>query len=64
MTSSRYDLLDQAHRLHYLAGPIVDASDDGGGHGGTAALHSVCWPSPATTKSSDAIYRTTETLRL
>ena len=31
MTSSRYDLLDQAHRLHYLAGPIVDS----GGHGGS-----------------------------
>ena len=27
--SSQYDLLDQAHRLHYLADPIVDASDDG-----------------------------------
>ena len=36
MTSSRYDLLDLAHRLHYLAGPIVGASDDGGDHGGMA----------------------------
>ena len=36
MTSSRYDLLNQVHRLHYLAGPIVYASDDGGGHGGSA----------------------------
>ena len=36
MTSSRYDLLDLAHRLHHLAGPIVDANDEGGGHGGSA----------------------------
>ena len=36
VTSSRYDLLDLAHRLHHLAGPIVDASDDGGGHGCSA----------------------------
>ena len=38
VTFSRYDLLDQAHRLHHLTGPIVDASDDGGGHGGSAEL--------------------------
>ena len=36
MTSSWYDLLDEAHRLHYLPGPIIDASEDGGGHGGSA----------------------------
>ena len=36
VTSSRWDLLDLAHLLHYLVGPIVGASADGGGHGGTA----------------------------
>ena len=38
MTSSHSDLLDLAHLSHHLAGPIVDASDDGGGHGGAVAL--------------------------
>ena len=33
VTSSPSDLLDLAHLLNHLAGPIVDASDDGGGHG-------------------------------
>ena len=36
VTSSLSDLLDLAHLLNHLAGPIVDASDDGGGHGGLA----------------------------
>ena len=36
VTSSRWDLLDLAHLLHYLVGLIVGASADGGGHGGTA----------------------------
>ena len=38
VTSSPSDLLDLAHLSHHLAGPIVDASDDGGGHGGAVAL--------------------------
>ena len=38
VTSSWHDLLDEAHHLHYLLGPIIDASDDGGGHGGAVAL--------------------------
>ena len=38
VTSSRRDLLDLAHLLNHLAGPIVDASDDGGGHGGSVML--------------------------
>ena len=38
VTSSLDLLLDLAHRLVYLAGPIVDTSDDGGGHGGSAEL--------------------------
>jgi len=38
VTSSPSDLLDLAHLSHRLASPIVDASDDGGGHGGAVAL--------------------------
>ena len=34
VTSSQCDPRDLTRRLVYLAGPIVDASDDGGGHGG------------------------------
>ena len=44
VTSSRYDLLDLAHQLHHLSGPIVDASDDGGGHGDTARRDNSCMP--------------------
>ena len=33
MTSSWWDLLDLAHLLHYLVGPIVGASADGGVNG-------------------------------
>ena len=36
VNSSRWDLLDLARLLHYLVGPIVGASADGSGHGGTA----------------------------
>ena len=34
VTSSHGDLLDLAHLLHYLVGPLVGASDYGGGYGG------------------------------
>ena len=54
VTSSRYDQLDQAHRLHYLAGPIVDASDDGGGHGGSKELDGGATPVETTTTPSKA----------
>ena len=47
--SSWYDLLDEAHRLHYLPGPIIDANDDGGGHGGAVALDDGEAPVEATT---------------
>jgi len=33
--STRHELRDLAHRLVYLVGPLVGASDDGGDHGGT-----------------------------
>ena len=36
MTSTRHELRDLAHRLVYLVGPLVGASDDGGDHGGAA----------------------------
>ena len=36
VTSSRRDLRDLAHLLHHLASLIVDASYNGGGHGGSA----------------------------
>ena len=58
VTSSRYDLLDQAHRLHYLVGPIGDASDDGGGHGGSVRQDNGGTPvttSAAPTKSRTSI---------
>ena len=38
VTSSHDDLLDYAHRLIYMAGPIVDSGADGGDHGGTVEL--------------------------
>ena len=34
MTSSLRDLLNLAHTLHYLVGPLVVASDYGGTNGG------------------------------
>ena len=34
VTSTRDNPYDLTHRLHYLAGPLVGASDDGGDHGG------------------------------
>ena len=36
VTSTLRDLLDLAHLLSHLAGPIVDGKDDGGGNGGAA----------------------------
>ena len=38
VTSSQRDLLDLAHLLNHLAGPIVDASDYNGGHGRAVEL--------------------------
>ena len=38
MTSSPDFLLDLAHLMSHLAGPIVDSRDDGGGYGGAVGL--------------------------
>jgi hypothetical protein len=56
LTSTRDDPYDLTHRLHHLAGPLIDASDDGGGHGGlkerdgsgTPAMTSVAQPNART----------------
>ena len=63
MRSSWHDLLDQAQLLHYLAGPIVDASDDGGGHGGAVALDDGEAPVEATVTRSNATPSITELRR-
>ena len=38
VTSSPDFLLDLAHLMSHLAGPIIDSRDDGGGYGGAAGL--------------------------
>ena len=38
VTSSPNFLLDLAHLMSQMAGPIVDSRDDDGGHGGAAGL--------------------------
>ena len=38
VTSSPDVLRDEAQRLHYLPGPNIDSSDDGGDHGGLVVL--------------------------
>ena len=64
VTSSPSDPYDFLDLLSYLAETIDGATHGGVAHGSMARLHSICRPSPATVKSSDAIYRTKETLRL
>ena len=63
VTSSRRDLLDLAHLLNHLAGPIVDASEDGGGHGGAVALDDGATPVEATAARSNATPSITELRR-
>ena len=50
VTSSRRDLLDLAHLMSHLAGPIVDSSDAGGGNGGAARMDYGGTPVEATAK--------------
>ena len=50
MRSSRCDLRDLAHLLNHLAGPIVDADDDGGGYGGSARWDNGGMPEEAAVK--------------
>ena len=63
VTSSWDDLLDEAHRLHSLPGPIIDTSDDGGGHGGAMALDDGEAPVEATATQSNATPSITELRR-
>ena len=54
VTSSPDFLLDLAHLMSHLAGPIVDSSDDGDGHGGAAGLDHGGTPVEATAKRKRA----------
>ena len=67
VTSSRWDLLDLAHLLHYLVGPIVGASANGGGQGGTARRDDDGMPvktSVAQSNMCTSIYELQETKRI
>ena len=48
VTSTRDDPYDLTHRLHHLARPLVGASDDGGGHGGSEERDGGATPVEAT----------------
>ena len=48
MTSTRHELRDLAHRLVYLVGPLVGASDDGGNHGCSEERDGGAMPEEAT----------------
>ena len=63
VTSSRRDLLDLAHLLNHLAGPIVDVSDNGGSHGGAVALDDGATLVEATVARSNATPSITELRR-
>ena len=53
VASSRWDLLDLAHLLHYLVGPIVGASADGGVNGGAVESDDGETPVEATAAQSN-----------
>ena len=63
MTTPLDLLLDLARRLVYLAGPIVDTSDDGGGHGGVEVRVDGETPVWATVARTDAVPSITELRR-
>ena len=48
MTSSLGDPRDLTRRLDYLVGPLIGASDDGGGHGSSAGRNDGVMPVEAT----------------
>ena len=48
MTSTQDDPNELTHRLHYLAGPLVGASDDGDDHGGSEERDGGITPEEAT----------------
>ena len=57
--STCHDPRDLAHRLSYLVGPLADANDDGGGHGGLEELDGGATPVEVTaipTKARTSIY--------
>ena len=54
VTSLRGDLLDLAHTLHNLVGPLVGASDCGGAKGGAEVRVDGVTPVEATATQSNA----------
>ena len=54
VTSSHGDLLDLAHTLHWSVGPLVGASNGGGGHGGAEVQDDDETPVEATAAQSNA----------
>jgi len=54
VTSTRDDPYDLTHRLHYLASPLVGASDDGGDHGGSEERDGCGTPEEATASQPKA----------
>ena len=63
VTSSHGDLLDLAHTLHYSVGPLVGASNGGGGHGRAEVRDDGEMPVEATTTRSNATLSITELRR-
>ena len=63
VTSSLRDLLNLAHLLHYLVGPLVGASNGGGGHGGAEVRDDGEMPVEATATQSNATPSITELRR-
>ena len=54
VTSSQHDLRDLAHRLSYVGGLLVGASNYGGGYGGTAGRNDGSTLEEATVKQAQA----------
>ena len=55
MTSSLRDLLNLAHTLHYLVGPLVGARDYGGVNGGAEVRVDGVTPVEATAKQAQML---------
>ena len=54
VTSTLHDPRDLAHRLSYLVGPLIGASNDGGDHGGTEERNGGAMPVETTTITTKA----------
>ena len=63
VTSLRGDLLNLAHTLHYLVGPLIGASDCGGANGGAEVWVDGVAPVEATATQSNARTRIDTLLR-